>query len=197
MRCLIVDDEHHAREGLRKLLLAHPGAQVVGEAGDVDSALRLLETLRPRVVFLDVQLRGETGFDLIARARPPLPHIVFVTAHDRYAVEAFRVEAVDYLLKPVEPEHLARAVRRVARPLAALPVIAHPAALQSLGLTAREAEVLFWLAQGKSNPEIAIILANSPETVKKQVQRVLAHLGVDSRVNAAVIASKILGLSPA
>jgi len=197
MRCLIVDDEHHAREGLRKLLLAHPGAQVVGEAGDVDSALRLLEALRPRVVFLDVQLRGETGFDLIARARPPLPHIVFVTAHDRYAVEAFRVEAVDYLLKPVEPEHLARAVRRVARPPAALPAIAHPAALQSLGLTAREAEVLFWLAQGKSNPEIAIILANSPETVKKQVQRVLARLGVDSRVNAAVIASKILGLSPA
>jgi DNA-binding CsgD family transcriptional regulator len=72
--------------------------------------------------------------------------------------------------------------------------VAHPAALQSLGLTSREAEVLFWIAQGKSNPQIAAILRNSPETVKKQVQSILERLGVDSRVNAALRAAEILGL---
>ncbi len=197
MRCLILEDEPPAREGMRKLLAAHADVQVVGEAAHVDSALRLAELRRPDLVFLDVQLRGETGFDFLARAAAPPPHVIFVTAHDRYAAEAFRVEAVDYLLKPIAPAALAEALRRVrqrSQP-APRPSIAYPAALQSLGLTAREAEVLFWIAQGKSNPEIAIILANSPETVKKQVRRVLARLDVDSRVSAAVIASKILGLS--
>lgn len=196
MRCLILDDEPPAREGMRKLLLDHPEVQITGEAGTVDEALALAETTLPEVIFLDVQLRGETGFDFISRATFPLPKIIFVTAHDRFAAAAFRVDAVDYLLKPVEPEPLAEALFRARRrdknePLAP---IAHPAALQSLGLTAREAEVLFWIAQGKSNPEIADILQNSPGTVKKQVQSILDRLDVGGRVSAALLAAKILGL---
>jgi DNA-binding NarL/FixJ family response regulator len=201
MRCLILDDEPPAREGMRKLLTAHPDTQVVGEAARVDSALRLAELRKPDVVFLDVQLRGETGFDFVARATGALPYLVFVTAHDRYAAEAFRVDAVDYLLKPVEPDALSEALRRVknrAHPAAAArPVIAHPAVLQSLGLTTREAEVLYWIAHGKTNAEIAGILANSPETVKKQVQSLMGRLGVESRVSAALLASKLLGVLPA
>jgi two-component system, LytTR family, response regulator len=198
MRCLILDDEPPAREGIRKLLAAHPDVQVVGEAARVDAALRLAELRRPDLILLDVQLRGETGFDFLARATDPLPYIIFVTAHDRYAAEAFRVEAVDYLLKPVEPAALAEALRRVSQRVrpAPRPAIPHPAALQSLGLTLREAEVLFWLAQGKSNPEIAIILENSPETVKKHVQSILSRLRVENRVGAALQASRILGLPP-
>lgn len=200
MRCLIVDDEPPAREGMRKLLLAHAGMEVIGEAAHVAAALRLAELRRPDLVFLDVQLRGETGFDFLERAPRPLPRIVFVTAHDRYAAEAFRVEAVDYLLKPVQPDQLAEALRRAGqRRGAGAPErlsIPHPAALQSLGLTAREAEVLFWIAHGKSNPEIAGILANSPGTVKKQVQSIFERLGVESRVNAVLIALEKLGLSP-
>lgn len=196
MRCLIVDDEAPAREGMRKLLLAHENIEVAGEASGVDDALPLMGTCSPQIVFLDVQLRGETGFDLLARAPQPWPHIIFVTAHDRYAAQAFRVEAVDYLLKPVDPVHLAEALLRVgARPVSPHPPIAHPAALQSLGLSAREAEVLFWVAQGKSNPQIAAILRNSPETVKKQMQSILGRLGVDSRVKAALRAAEILGIS--
>lgn len=195
LRCLIVDDEAPAREGMRKLLLAHERAVVVGEAAGVDDALRLMETSRPHVVFLDVQLRGETGFDLLALLPQPPPRIVFVTAHDRYAAQAFRVPALDYLLKPVDPSHLAQALQKVGEPYEPARVpIAHPAALQSLGVTAREAEVLFWIAQGKSNVQIAAILHNSPETVKKQVQKILERLGVDSRVGAALQAARILGL---
>lgn len=193
MRCLIVDDELPAREGMRQLLLAHRDVQVVGEASGVAEALGLAESRRPDLIFLDVQLRGETGFDFLAQAETPLPHIVFVTAHERFAAEAFRVDAVDYLLKPVQPAHLAEALRRVwSRPRRSEPETVSPSALQSLGLTAREAEVLFWLAQGKSNPEIAAILNNSAGTVKKQVQSILEHLGVDSRVSAALRAAEVL-----
>lgn len=196
MRCLILDDEPPAREGMRKLLLDHPDVHVSGEAGTVDEALALAASTRPDIIFLDVQLRGETGFDFISRANFALPKIIFVTAHDRFAASAFRVDAVDYLLKPVEPEPLAEAISRARRRETKLSLspIAHPAALQSLGLTAREAEVLFWIAQGKSNPEIAEILQNSPGTVKKQVQSILDQLGVGSRVSAALLAAKILGL---
>lgn len=200
MRCLIVDDEELAREGIRKLLQAFSEVQVVGEAAHVESALKLMELRRPDVVFLDVQLRGETGFDLLERAEGDLPAIIFVTAHDRYATEAFQVEALHYLLKPVEPEQLDEALRRVKARMASgeskVGAVAHPAVLQTLGLTAREAEVLFWIAQGKSNPEIACILKNSPETVKKQVQSILTRLGVSSRVSAALIAAEKLGLQP-
>lgn len=133
--------------------------------------------------------------------RPPLPSLVFITAHDRYAAEAFRVDAVDYLLKPVEPDALAEALHRVKSrsrsAVAGRTLIAHPAALQSLGLTAREAEVLFWIAHGKTNAEIAGILANSPETVKKQVQSLMSRLGVESRVSAALLASRVLGFPQA
>lgn len=199
MRCLIVDDEPPAREGMRKLLLAHGNVEIIGEASDVRTALELLQSEKPEVVFLDVQLRGETGFDLIARATEPLPQIVFTTAHDRYAARAFRVEAVDYLLKPVDPEHLSEALQRLQKRIrkgsagVVRKPIAHPAALRTLGLTAREAEVLFWLAQGKSNPEIGTILSSSAGTVKKQVQSILKSLGVASRVNAALIAAEVLG----
>lgn len=197
MRCLILDDEPPAREGMKKLLAAHADVQVVGEAACVDSALHLTALRQPDLIFLDVQLRQETGFDFLTRAPAPLPHIIFVTAHDRYAVEAFRVEAVDYLLKPVTPAALAEALRRVKQRshTARLPALAHPAALQSLGLTAREAEVLFWIAHGKTNADIAEILAKSPQTVKKQVQSILKRLGADTRISAALLASQILGFS--
>ena len=154
MRCLIVDDEASAREEMRKLLGTHAQVQVIGEAARVETALRLIELRQPDVVFLDVKLRGETGFDLLEQVPEPLPYIIFVTACDRDAAQAFRVGAVDYLLKPVEPQMLSQALLRVRQRTRPGPrvAIAHPAALRSLGLTAREAEVLFWVAHGKSNP---------------------------------------------
>jgi len=112
MRALVVDDEPLARRELRRLLGAFPGVQVVGEAGNIDEARVRIEELSPDVVFLDIQMPGGTGFDLLAQL-DRVPQIVFTTAYDQYAVKAFDVNALDYLLKPIEPERLATAMQKI------------------------------------------------------------------------------------
>lgn len=116
LRALIVDDEPPARELLRRLLAAHVEIEVIGEARSAVDAAEQCARLRPEVVFLDVQMPREDGFALLPRLTPPLPAIVFVTAYDEFAVRAFDVNAADYLLKPVAPDRLARAIARVAAP---------------------------------------------------------------------------------
>ena len=112
LRILIVDDERLARRALRNTVSEQAHADVVGEAGTVDEAVTLIREQQPDVVLLDVQMRGETGFDLLDHIDTPV-QVVFVTAHDQYAVRAFEVNALDYLLKPVAPDRLAEALRRV------------------------------------------------------------------------------------
>lgn len=114
IRALVVDDERLARQELRRLLAAHPEVRVVGEAAGVDEAARLIEREQPDVIFLDVQMPGESGFDLFERAAVGA-RVVFVTAHDAHALRAFDVNALDYLLKPVAPERLAATVTRLRR----------------------------------------------------------------------------------
>jgi two-component system LytT family response regulator len=111
MRALIVDDERLARAELRRLLAVHPGLQIVGEAANPDEARRAIEALRPDLVFLDVQMPGESGFDLLATL-DDAPAVIFTTAFDQYALRAFDVSALDYLLKPIEPARLAHALRK-------------------------------------------------------------------------------------
>ena len=106
----VVDDEAPARSELRYLLARHADVEVVGEAGSADDADALLRAGGYDVVFLDVELPGITGLELAPLARAA---VVFVTAHERYAVDAFSVEAFDYLLKPVDPERLARVLERL------------------------------------------------------------------------------------
>jgi two-component system LytT family response regulator len=120
LRALIVDDERLARLALRTLLASDPEVVVVGEASGVDGAEALIRREHPRVVFLDIQLRGETGFDLLARNAGDFL-VVFVTAFDAYAVRAFEVHALDYLLKPVDPTRLATALARARDPSAPRP----------------------------------------------------------------------------
>jgi two-component system, LytTR family, response regulator len=112
MKALIVDDEPLARRELRRLLAPFPWIQVVGEASDVEEARERIDALAPGVVFLDVQMPGGTGFDLLAQL-DRIPRIIFTTAYDHYAVKAFDVSALDYLLKPVEPERLAAALAKI------------------------------------------------------------------------------------
>jgi two-component system, LytTR family, response regulator len=112
MKTLIVDDEPLARRELRRLLAAHRSIQIIGEAGDIDEARELIVSLEPTVVFLDIQMPGGTGFDLLAQL-DRVPRILFTTAYDRYAVQAFNVNALDYLLKPIEPERLATALDKL------------------------------------------------------------------------------------
>jgi two-component system, LytTR family, response regulator len=115
IRALVVDDEAPARGELRYLLSTHAELQVVGEAASAGEALALAESVRYDVVFLDVEMPGLTGLDAarLILDRDERPAVVFVTAHERYAVDAFAVEAFDYLVKPVEPERLARVVDRL------------------------------------------------------------------------------------
>ncbi len=115
IRALIADDEAPARDRLRDLLAELGGVEVAGEATDGEEALALVRELRPDVLFLDVQMPGTTGLEVAAALEPPRPRVVFTTAYDRYALDAFEHNAVDYLLKPLERARLARAVERVLR----------------------------------------------------------------------------------
>lgn len=111
---LIVDDEPLARRRLRALLKDEKGIEVVGEAGDGALAVAEARRLRPDVMFLDVQMPGLDGFDVIAALEPSrCPAVVFVTAHDKYALKAFDVHAIDYLLKPFDRQRLHHAVTKV------------------------------------------------------------------------------------
>lgn len=111
-RALLVDDERLARGDLRTCLHAFPEIEIVGEAASAAEAVARVEALRPDVVFLDVQLPDGLGFDVIERLGA-VPHLVFVTGHDAYALRAFEVNALDYVLKPVETPRLAEAIRRL------------------------------------------------------------------------------------
>jgi len=112
MKALIVDDERIARQELRRLLAAHPGVEVAGDARSGQEALELIPKLAPDLVFLDIQMPGMTGFELLERL-DDVPQVVFTTAYDEYAIRAFEVNALDYLLKPIAPARLAAALERV------------------------------------------------------------------------------------
>jgi two-component system LytT family response regulator len=115
LRAILVDDERLARSSLRALLAEHLEVGIVAEAANAEEARELIEAEHPDVVFLDIQMPGGGGFELLQRLHDP-PAIVFVTAYDEYAIRAFEVNAVDYLLKPVAPERLAMAVARLRGP---------------------------------------------------------------------------------
>jgi len=126
IRAVVVDDEIHAREELAALLRETGAVEVVALCADAVEAIPVIRREQPEVLFLDVQMPAVSGFELLALIDPDdLPPVVFVTAHDAFAVKAFEANAVDYLLKPVEPERLARTVERLRLGQARLP----PAAL--------------------------------------------------------------------
>jgi two-component system LytT family response regulator len=112
MRVLVIDDERLARQELKKLLKKHQEIEVVGEATNADEAKELIKKLHPDLIFLDIHMPGKSGFDLLEEM-DEVPRVIFVTAFDEYAIEAFRVNALDYLLKPVEPNLLSDAIDRV------------------------------------------------------------------------------------
>jgi two-component system LytT family response regulator len=114
LKAIIVDDERLARVNLKKLLEPHPEIEIAGEASSCEEAVELINLHKPQLIFLDIQLSGETGFDLLEVIDNTIK-IVFVTAYDEYAIRAFEVNAIDYLLKPVNPERLKVSIDRVIR----------------------------------------------------------------------------------
>lgn len=116
MTALIVEDERLARLELRRLLAAHSEVEIVGEARHAEEAVELISKLAPDLIFLDIQMPGMTGFELLERLED-VPQVIFTTAYDAYAIKAFDVSALDYLLKPIAPARLAAALAKV-RPAA-------------------------------------------------------------------------------
>jgi two-component system LytT family response regulator len=112
MKAILIDDERLARQELKSLLAAYPEIQVVAEANNAEAAMESIRQLKPDVIFLDIQMPGKNGFELLEEISG-LPEVVFVTAYDEYAIRAFEVNALDYLLKPVQPSRLAETVKKI------------------------------------------------------------------------------------
>lgn len=120
MNVLIIDDERLARNELRRLLGRHAYIRVAGEAATIEDGLSLIEQVRPQLIFLDIQMPEGSGFDLLALLDDP-PAVIFTTAFSQHALRAFDVNALDYLLKPIEPARLAQALLKCSQTLAAAP----------------------------------------------------------------------------
>ena len=116
MKAIIVDDERLARLEMRRLLAAHADVEIVGEAADVATAKAMIEDLNPDLVFLDIQMPDGTGFDVLGQLADA-PDVIFTTAFDSYAMQAFEANALDYLLKPIEPNRLALALQKIKVPV--------------------------------------------------------------------------------
>lgn len=112
MKALLIDDERLARSELRRLLKAHPEIEIVGEAANASQAEEKIRALQPDLIFLDVQMPGRTGFELLADL-VDTPRVIFTTAYDQYALKAFDFGALDYLLKPIDPARLTKALARL------------------------------------------------------------------------------------
>lgn len=112
MKALIVDDERLARKELMKLLEEHPSIEIVGEAMNAEEAIQMVNDLNPDLLFLDIQMPGKTGFQLLEEL-DAVPFVVFTTAYDEFALKAFEVNALDYLLKPIQAERLSETISKI------------------------------------------------------------------------------------
>jgi two-component system, LytTR family, response regulator len=111
-KAIIIDDERLARNELKKLLSEFPDIEVIGEAANAAEGIEKIESLSPDLIFLDIQMPGKTGFDMLMELERA-PHVIFTTAYDEFALKAFEVNALDYLMKPVEPKRLADAIHKL------------------------------------------------------------------------------------
>lgn len=112
MRAIIIDDERLARAELKKLLQEFPEVEIIDEAANAEEGVTKIESLRPDLIFLDIQMPGKSGFDMLSQLERT-PQVIFTTAYDEFALKAFEVNALDYLLKPVEPKRLADAIQKL------------------------------------------------------------------------------------
>jgi DNA-binding NarL/FixJ family response regulator len=204
VRVAIVDDDELVRVGLRTVLAAADGIEVVGEAGDGAGVPPLVARTRPDVLLMDVRMPDIDGIQatrhlLRVSADPPRVLVITTFENDEYVYAALREGASGFLLKRARPEEIVAAVRVVAagesllfpaavRRLAGLYGGAGRDGLRGAGLTERERQVLRLMAAGRSNPEIAAELVVGVETVKTHVGNVLAKLGARDRTQAVVAA---------
>jgi len=125
IRAIIIDDERLARNELKKLLMDFPEIEVIAEATNAAEGVEKIDSLNPDLIFLDIQMPGKTGFDMLSELERT-PNVIFTTAYDEYALKAFEVNALDYLLKPVEPKRLADALQKLQLEEDKEPISDHP-----------------------------------------------------------------------
>lgn len=113
-KTIIIDDERLAREEVKRALENHPDFEIIGEAGNADQAKELIENTHPDVIFLDIHMPKKSGFDLLDEL-VTVPEVVFTTAYDQYAVKAFEVNALDYIVKPIREERFAKAIEKIRK----------------------------------------------------------------------------------
>jgi two-component system, LytTR family, response regulator len=113
MRAIIVDDERLARNELKRLLEEFPRINVIGEAANADEAIPMIEEMNPDLLFLDIQMPGKNGFELLEALEDRVPEVIFTTAYDEYALKAFEFNALDYIMKPIDSPRLAEAIQRI------------------------------------------------------------------------------------
>ena len=192
LRVLIVDDEELARRGLRRDLAADAAIEVVGECADGFEAVRAATELKPDVVLLDIQMPRLDGFDVLELLDPEIA-VIFVTAHDDQAVRAFEVNAVDYLLKPVDPERLGQALerarerrrRREPMPVAALAAASRPAGVPLGRVLVRD------------GARVHVIPVETIDYIEAQDDYIALHAAGRSHLKQQTIASIELRLDPA
>jgi two-component system, LytTR family, response regulator len=181
IRTMIVDDEELARERLRDLLSKEPEIEIVGEAADGRGAVDLIEKLKPDLLFLDVQMPELTGFEVLSAIENP-PNVVFVTAHDKFALKAFDVHAVDYLLKPFDRGRfqtaLQRAVEKIRGKKTEETRAALSAVLEEVKPAAKPVERLLVKTQGK----VLLVKASDIDWVEAADNYVTLHIGKDSHM---------------
>lgn len=175
IRALIVDDEKPARERLRTLLGNIPEVEIAGEASNADDAIEAIGSLQPDLLFLDIQMPGRTGFDVLrAISSEILPCTVFTTAYDAYAVEAFSVRALDYLLKPFTAERLTDAVNRVRQHLGR-PDVGREERVADLLKAAPSPRVALERLLVKMNERYIVVRAEDIEWVEAAANYVVLH----------------------
>lgn len=203
VRILLIEDQTLMRQGLRTLLELEPGMQVIGEAADGQSGVRLALEMRPDVILMDVQMPGMNGVEATAAlcAAWPAARVIILTTFDRddYVFQAIRAGALGYLLKDAPADELMRTIRRVHAGEAFIqPEIASRTLRELLRpqqaplepLSEREHQVLILLAQGSSNKDIASRLVISEGTVKNHVSNILGKLQAENRTQAVEIARR-------
>ena len=182
---MIVDDEPNARQSLRRLLSLFSGqVTIVGEASDGEEAIRKINRLTPDLVFLDINLGKLDGFQVLERLNTPIPRIIFTTAYDKYAVKAFDVNSIDYLLKPIRPERLGQALRKIrdrqSQPKPDSPTIYNsidqllkPIPPEKIGQTVRSLA----FEQKHELSELSVIHQALQEIQKIKLQRIQVRIG--------------------
>lgn len=184
LRVFIVDDEYQSRLVLVKLLSHHfPAIQIAGQAGAVEEAIESINTLQPDIIFMDVQLQGDTGFDVLDKITG-FPHaIIFTTAHPEYAVKAFRYSATDYLVKPIDAQELVTATQKAIDTLCRQPANAQPKFADKIAVPTAEGlsfvrvkDIVY--CQGQVNYTI-LYLVNGQKITSSQTLKVYENMLVD------------------